>query len=253
MNGAPATEHEWKQVQKAFNNFTDKRLDGVPRIAEDGIPGAQTLHRADQLGWWVGMQGHERTFHVTDNLVWRVRNPLTVREGVQGKDAIDRGQNRRDAQKARAKRRGGDVHTPVVFTVDSWGYHPPVHDGEDLICSANAPLYAICDGTIIRADASGWWGKAPSGNVALGDGIIVLRMDEDDGPFQRGLNFCYGHAEGAVVTAGQRVKAGDHLGHAGLAVAWHVHAMVNGRSDALGLGDRDPRPFIDYAVEHDRI
>jgi murein DD-endopeptidase MepM/ murein hydrolase activator NlpD len=61
------------------------------------------------------------------------------------------------------------------------------------------------------------------------------------------MNLCYGHAEGAVVKAGQIVEAGDHIGHAGFAVAWHCHFMVNMRKDALGLGDRDPRPVVDYS------
>jgi murein DD-endopeptidase MepM/ murein hydrolase activator NlpD len=52
------------------------------------------------------------------------------------------------------------------------------------------------------------------------------------------------------VREGQHVKAGDVIGKAGLANAWHTHFMVNGRTDAKGLGDRDPRPFVDYARAH---
>jgi murein DD-endopeptidase MepM/ murein hydrolase activator NlpD len=62
-----------------------------------------------------------------------------------------------------------------------------------------------------------------------------------------GLNMCYGHAEGAVVKARDKVKAGDLLGHAGFANAWHVHFMVNGRTDQKGVGDRDPAPYVDFA------
>lgn len=93
----------------------------------------------------------------------------------------------------------------------------------------------------------GWWNKAPTGDVAKGDGIIVLRCEVDRGPFRKGLNIGYGHAEKAVVREGQRVKAGDHIGHAGLAVASHVHVMINDRSDTRGVGDRDPRPYYEYA------
>lgn len=146
---------------------------------------------------------------------------------------------------------GGHVHTPVSrILTDSWGYHPPVHDGIDLICPPSATLFAICDGVVVRADAGGWWGKgAPSDpNVrGKGDGIIIIRSSTNVGPFHRGLNLCYGHAEHATVRAGQRVTAGDVIGKAGLANAWHVHFMVNGRSDAKGVGDRDPRPLVDYA------
>lgn len=157
------------------------------------------------------------------------------------------------AQKRRAARRG-HVHTPVERILSSsWGWHPPVHDGVDLICPPDEPLLAICDAEVIRADAGGWWGKgAPSDPAvrARGDGIIVLRCLVDDGPFRKGLRFCYGHAEGARVKVGQRVKAGEVIGRAGFANASHTHFMVHGRDDARGIGDRDPMPYVEYALRH---
>jgi murein DD-endopeptidase MepM/ murein hydrolase activator NlpD len=147
-----------------------------------------------------------------------------------------------------------DLHTPMLHILqDSWGFHSGVHDGVDLICPHNEPLFAICDGTIVRADASGWWGKGAPSDAALkakGDGIIILRSTTSHGIFKPGLNFCYGHAEHAVVDAGARVKAGQRIGDAGLANAWHSHFMVNNRSDTLGLGDRDPLPYVDYAISN---
>jgi murein DD-endopeptidase MepM/ murein hydrolase activator NlpD len=164
---------------------------------------------------------------------------------------------RRKYRRALRKRfeAGGHVHTPVSRVItDSWGYHPGVHDGLDLICPANATLFALCDGVIVRADASGWWGKGAPTDPALkakGDGIIVLRCTTNVGPFRDGLHMCYGHAEHAAVRVGEHVKAGDRIGKAGFANAWHVHFMVNARQDAKGIGDRDPRPFTDYARSHD--
>lgn len=133
---------------------------------------------------------------------------------------------------------------------DSWGYHPPVHDGLDLICPPNEPIYAMSPGVVVRVSPSGWWGKGAPADPALkakGDGVIVYRCTANVGPFRKGLNICYGHAENAKVQVGQKVVAGQPLGTAGFANAWHVHLMVNGRQDVLGLGDRDPRPFVDYA------
>lgn len=137
---------------------------------------------------------------------------------------------------------------------DDWGYHPPIHDGIDLICPANQPILAICNGIVVRADAAGWWGKgAPSDpNLkAKGDGIIIVESRVETGPFKSGLHFGYGHAEGAVVREGQRVTAGQHLGHAGFANAWHVHFMVNFELPREGLyrgvGDRDPAPYLSYS------
>jgi murein DD-endopeptidase MepM/ murein hydrolase activator NlpD len=135
--------------------------------------------------------------------------------------------------------------TPKVLA-DSWGYHPGVHDGMDIITPAHAPIYAICEGTIVRVSSSGWWGKAPSGDVSKGDGIIILRATKAVGPIKRGMNIGYGHAENAVVREGEFVRAGERIGDAGLAVAWHVHFMVNMGKGERGVGDRDPRPVYNY-------
>jgi murein DD-endopeptidase MepM/ murein hydrolase activator NlpD len=149
---------------------------------------------------------------------------------------------------------GGQLATPIAKIISSsWGYHPPGHDGVDLICRENAPLYAICDGTIVRADAGGWWGKAAPADAALkarGDGIIIVRCTINAGPFREGLNFCYGHAEHAIVKAGDHVQAGQHIGTAGFANMWHSHFMVNARGDTKGVGDRDPMPYVNYARKH---
>lgn len=151
-------------------------------------------------------------------------------------------------RRLRARYAGRDV-APMTAKVieDSWGYHPPNHDGLDVITPEYAPIYAVTDGTIIRADNGGWWGKAPSGDVTKGDGIIILNCEVNKGHFRRGLNICYGHAEGVRVREGQKVKAGQHIGYAGLAVAHHIHLMVNNRADNKGVGDRDPRPFYEQA------
>jgi murein DD-endopeptidase MepM/ murein hydrolase activator NlpD len=136
------------------------------------------------------------------------------------------------------------------ITEDSWGYHPPGHDGIDLICPPSEPLIAMCKAKVVRADASGWWGKgAPTDPVlkAKGDGIIIIRSLVDAGPLREGMNLCYGHAEGATVKAGQTVNPGDVIGRAGFANAWHVHFMVNDNPDTRGVGDRDPKPILDYA------
>jgi murein DD-endopeptidase MepM/ murein hydrolase activator NlpD len=143
------------------------------------------------------------------------------------------------------------VAAPVKETGHSWGYHPGVHDGVDLICGPDATLYAICDARVIDVRSSGWWGlgaKASSGHpISDGDGIIQLECLVDIGPFRKGMHFGYGHAEGAIVAQGQMVRAGQRIGHAGFANAWHVHFMVNGGNTDRGVGDRDPWPFVSYA------
>lgn len=155
------------------------------------------------------------------------------------------------------------VSTPIpVITGDSWGWFPPkgpnagaTHDGVDLICAWKAPLLAICDGEIVRAAKDGWWGKGAHSSaghpIGDGDGIIILRCTRSVGPFKKGMNFCYGHAEGATVRVGNKVHAGQLIGHAGWANAAHVHFMVNDNSDTLGVGDRNPLPYVNYARSHD--
>lgn len=152
-------------------------------------------------------------------------------------------------RKLRARYAGGSNIAPMTAKVleDSWGYHPPGHDGLDVITPEDAPIYAMCDGEVIRADNGGWWGKVPSGDVAKGDGIIIIRCSVNNGHFRKGHNICYGHAEGVRVKEGQKVKAGQHIGRAGLAVVPHIHLMVNNRTDDRGVGDRDPRPFYNQA------
>lgn len=147
----------------------------------------------------------------------------------------------------------GKVAKPVdPILSSSWGYHPGVHDGVDLITEADDTLYAICDARVIDVRSSGWWGKgarASSGHpISDGDGIIQLECLTDAGPFVKGMHFGYGHAEKASVKVGQTVKAGQPIGRAGFANAWHIHFMANGGGTSRGVGDRDPMPYVLYAI-----
>jgi murein DD-endopeptidase MepM/ murein hydrolase activator NlpD len=131
------------------------------------------------------------------------------------------------------------------------GWAGSAHDGVDLICKPNAPIFAICDAEVIDVRANGWWGKGAPRDPTVrmrGDGIIQLRCLVDDGPFRRGLHFGYGHAEGAMVRVGQVVKGGQQIGRAGMANAWHIHFMVNGGGHRRGVGDHDPMPYVRYAA-----
>lgn len=141
----------------------------------------------------------------------------------------------------------GGLASPVQFS--SVGGYNSGHDGADLMCAPNAPIYAICDAKVIDVRAGGWWNKNVPANVdkTKGDGIVQLECLVDDGPFKRGLHFGYGHSEHHTVRVGQTVKAGEKLGLAGLANAWHVHFMVNAGGTTRGVGDRDPMPYVNYA------
>jgi murein DD-endopeptidase MepM/ murein hydrolase activator NlpD len=217
------------------------------RIPEDGTYDAATRALTASVAHGLGLTAGEAMANgVTPELRVKLRKKnLSAEERAR----FDARADWRDRFRARHETKVVAPPLAVVLN-DSWGYHPPVHDGVDLICNENAPLMAICDGEVIRADSGGWWGKGAPANAALkakGDGIIVIRCSIRRGPFVPGLNFCYGHAEFAEVQVGDKVQAGDFIGRAGFANAWHTHFMVNGRDDAKGVGDRDPMLYLNFA------
>lgn len=216
-----------------------------PQLVEDGDYGQHTRAVTASVCHANGFHaGHLMRHGVTPWLRTKVRH---YRRSVAEKARF---QARRGWRRRLRRRYRNQSVAPMVGKViaDSWGYHPPGHDGLDVITRPNAPIYAMCDAKVVRVSPSGWWGQAPSGDVSKGDGIVILRCETDQGPFRRGLNIGYGHSENHTVRPGQRVKAGDQIGHAGLAVAWHIHLMVNDNRDSWrGVGDRDPRPYYNYA------
>lgn len=157
----------------------------------------------------------------------------------------------------RRKHAAGGVCSPVSkIHTDANGFTGSAHedhDGVDLICPENAPIFAICRAKVIDVRKRGWWGatqNSPGHEVSEGDGIIQLEGLADNGPFRKGMHFGYGHAEHAAVKEGDIVEAGTQIGNAGFANAWHVHFMVNDGTTTLGIGDRDPQRFVDYARKY---
>lgn len=143
------------------------------------------------------------------------------------------------------------VHPPVSKIItDDWGYHPGVHDGIDVVCPDNAACFAMVKSKVIDVRAGGWWGKNPSGDVAKGDGIVQLEVLENVGPFKKGQHIGYGHCEHARVRVGDVVNAGEVIALAGKAVIYHVHLMVNDGSTMKGIGNINPRPYLDYSIKN---
>lgn len=218
----------------------------------DGVYGATTRSLTASVVHGLGLASASEAMKdgVTPKLRTKLRNKrLTPEELVRHDDRM-----KEWLPAFRDRHNDAVVSTPVAKILQSsWGYHPPVHDGVDLICNPRSAGLAICKAKVIRADNGGWWGKgAPSAEVASkGDGIVVIRCLVNVGPFKRGLNFCYGHAEDVRVKVGETVEAGQVICEAGMANAWHFHFMVNNRDDAKGVGDRDPMPYIRYAQRND--
>lgn len=146
------------------------------------------------------------------------------------------------------------VHPPVSKLIDdSWGYHPGVHDGEDIISIEGAAAFAMVRCKIIDVRTSGWWGKGAPANQKLkarGDGIVQMEVLDNNGPFKKGMHIGYGHCEHPRVRVGQIVHPGEVVALVGFANAAHIHLMVNDGKTKQGIGNIDPRPFVDYAVKH---
>jgi len=251
----PMRGRDVANLNRAVRQRLEMRRIDIPSPVHDMFTQAAAL-AAVEAGYFLGLR--EDTVLATDN---------GRRCCTQGAQAIIREPERRTPQQlARAKARqgqiargpryyaelsGGRVATPVDPILTHAHGFKAGHDGVDLICEADDVVYAICDARVIDVRKGGWWGKGAQAShghpISHGDGIIQLECLVDVGPFKRGLHFGYGHAEKAVVRKGQLVKAGQKLGHAGFANAWHLHFMVNGGHTTKGIGDRDPMPFVHFA------
>jgi hypothetical protein len=221
-------------------------------IVIDGVYSVATRSFTASLCHALGMsEKRVMADGVTPELRTRIRERrLTDAE----KKAMDGRKEYRQALRRRWKRAASRVHTPTLrILADSWGYHPPIHDGLDIITPPDALIFAMVKSKVIDVRSSGWWGKGSPSNPALkakGDGIIQLEILETVGPFIKGHHIGYGHAEKAQVRKGQVVQAGTVLGRAGLANAWHIHLMYNDGSTTKGVGNKDPRPILNYAVRN---
>ncbi len=220
-------------------------------LKTDGVYGMATRSFSKMVLYGRGFSHEQLDDGITPWLRQLTRDPDARPEAVKLRAASPHRREFRDSLRKKFDA-DEDVAAPIskIITM-TWGFHPGVHDGIDLICGPKAPIYALCDGVVIDVRAGGWWGNSPSGEVWRGDGIIQIASTTNDGPFRTGMHFGYGHAEGADVHVGQTVRAGTHLGEAGLAVAWHIHLMANnGEFGLKGKGSMDPRPFVDYAIRN---
>jgi murein DD-endopeptidase MepM/ murein hydrolase activator NlpD len=137
------------------------------------------------------------------------------------------------------------------------------HDGVDIMSGYDDDVCAMFDGIVRDARSGGWWGKGAKPThghpVSDGDGIIQIECTRSVGPFKAGMIFGYGHTEKHRFKAGQYVKAGQVIAKNGWANGAHIHMMGRNAHPGpktqanrpSGIGQFDPRPFIDYARSHD--
>lgn len=243
----------WQQnIKKLFRNIA---ID-CP-IVVDGDYGVATRSYSAALVHANGMSAgyqmkHGVTFELRDLLL---NAPKSLTEAQKKRrSSVGRQEYRARLRKRYAQLGKGAVHKPVTVIVqDDWGYHPGVHDGLDIITPIDPIIFAMCKAKVIDVRSKGWWGLGAPRDPKLkakGDGIIQIEVLENVGPFKKGQHIGYGHAEKAMVREGAIVRAGQAIGHAGFANAWHIHLMVNTGDTMKGIGNLDPRPFLDYARKH---
>lgn len=247
-----------KEWQKFLSDDFRSRWSIEYPIDVDGVYGVGTRAATASFlrAWGVESAAEAMESGVTPELRIKIRNDDRTERERELAFSEER-KDYRDALRDRFE------HTDVCYPVpnlitDSWGYHPSVHDGVDLVCPWRQPLLAICTGKIVRVSASGWWGFSPQPSpghpISDGDGIVILESNVTVGPFKRGLHFGYGHAERATVRVGEEVTAGQMIAHAGFARAAHCHFMVNDNPPVdgfhRGVGDRDPAPYLKYSKAH---
>lgn len=219
------------------------------RVKVDGNYGLGTRSAGATLLYALGIEQVEMRNGVTPDLRVKVRNYQKRLSAAERKRFAQRVVWRRRLRQKWAK--GVKVARPVNKIITSaWGYHRGVHDGIDVQTPPGAPVYAMVKSRVIDVRSGGWWGKSPSGDTSKGDGIVQVEVLETVGPFTKGMHIGYGHCEHAVVREGQIVDAGEQLARVGLAVTHHTHLMVNDGGTTKGIGTRDPRPMLDYAMKN---
>lgn len=191
---------------------------------------------------------------VTPELRIKLRNKNLSKAEKKRMDSKAR-KDYRAGLRDRWKKASAKVHAPVSRIIaDSWGFHPGVHDGLDVIAAEGAAAFAMVKCKIIDVRSGGWWGLGAPANASVrarGDGIVQMEVLESVGPFKKGMHIGYGHCEHASVKVGQVVEAGHAVAKVGFANAAHIHLMVNnGRVGKKGVGNIDPKPLVNYAVKN---
>lgn len=222
-------------------------------LKSDGVYGVGTRSATASLCRAMGLESAEAAMAqgVTPELRIKLRNKKLSQVEFNRYHSKERSEYRKSLR----ARFNVKVHAPTRGIItDDWGFHPGVHDGVDVVTAKEQPLFAMIRSKVVDVRSAGWWGLGAPKDPALrakGDGIIQLEVLEAVGPFHKGDHLGYGHAEKACVHVGETVLAGQILGATGFANAWHIHLMVNDGSEGTrGVGTKDPRPCLDYAVKH---
>jgi murein DD-endopeptidase MepM/ murein hydrolase activator NlpD len=213
-------------------------LDAVARHRADIIEEARASTSAYDAALAEATTARDRAAALTEQ-----------REDAAGKLKVRFAEAKKLADQAAAKARatgapsgGGGGRGPVTggaacplgqprsFT-DTWGASRSggrAHQGVDMMTPHGTPLYAFVSGTVTRTRSGG----------GLGGVTLYLRGNNGD-------EYYYAHLQGLMVSAGQKVQAGEQVGTAGSsgnasASAPHLHFEVH----PGGGGAVNPYPYV---------
>lgn len=130
-----------------------------------------------------------------------------------------------DAVTPPASAQRGAVISPTSGQVTSGYRARPGHNGVDIANEIGTPIYSTTDGEVIEAGPASGFG-------------LWVRVQHDDGTIS-----VYGHINEALVSAGQRVSAGDQIatmGNRGQSTGPHLHFEI-WRNDGLKI---DPQAWL---------
>jgi hypothetical protein len=135
------------------------------------------------------------------------------------------------------------------------------HEGTDLFAPDGTPIYSITDGMVVPvsgADSQGW--------NTLGGWTTMIEASESVGPIRAGDTLYYAHQiEPSPVQPGQRVEAGQVIGHVGstgegppgtllqpASRGQHLHLGwydPSGTRAEAATGAMNPYPLLEWLIE----
>lgn len=224
-------------------------------IVSDGVYGDIDRSYTQSLCYALGIDHTEAMKRgVTPELRTKLRHRKLTEDEKKRMAARVEWRRRLRERYARLAREGAEVSSMVQkILADSWGYHPGVHDGIDIITLPDVPFFSPVRAKVIDVRKDGWWRLGAPKDPAVaakGDGIVQLEVLETVGPFKKGYHIGFGHVEKCPRKVGDIVEAGDKIGHSGLANAWHSHWMLNDGKTTKGIGNLDPRAALEYTKKN---
>lgn len=140
--------------------------------------------------------------------------------------------------------------TPTIIS-DAWGWKPGIHDGVDVYTMPRAVLFSMVRCFVVAVQHQGWMNLGSPDDPPRkvdGDGLVLMEVIENVGPFRAGMHLGYGNVGRIAVNLDQEVEAGQLIAYSGSPDAWHVHLLVSTVKDLRGIGNQDPRPLLEHAT-----